>query len=466
MKNQDSIARAACLDSGKTRIDASFGEILVTAEKLQWTIDHGEKSLSPEKRPTSFLMFYKKNEVIYEPLGVIAACVSWNYPFHNLFGPIISGIFTGNGILVKGSEQTAWSTSYFVKIAKRALTACGHDPNLIQSIICWPETANYLTSHPGIAHITFIGSQEIAHHVAESASKALTPLCLELGGKDAAILLDDISDVNRVVATMIRGTFQAAGQNCIGIERIICLPRIYDIMIEKLKPIIEGLRSGNALDSSEVDVGASISSASFDKVEFLLQDAVKHGAKILVGGKRYQHPKYPNGHYFSPTLIVDVTPRMKIARTELFAPVCLLMKAQTIDDAIQIANGSSYGLGASVFGRSSRDLERVVSGVKAGMVAVNDFAVFYMVQLPFGGGTRGSGYGRFAAAEGLRSLCNIKAVCRDKWPSLIKTAIPGPLRLPIRDEAKGWNMCKGMVEIGYGETYRRKARGILRMIGF
>jgi acyl-CoA reductase-like NAD-dependent aldehyde dehydrogenase len=382
-----------------------------------------------------------------------------------MFGPIISGIFTGNGIIIKGSEQTAWSTSYFIKIAKGALEACGHNPNLVQSVICWPATANYLTSHPRISHLTFIGSQEIAYHVAASAAKALTPLCLELGGKDAAILLDDISDVNRVVATMIRGTFQAAGQNCIGIERIICLPRIYDIMVQKLEPIIKTLRSGNALDSPEVDVGASVSAANYDKLEHLLQDAVKHGAKILVGGERYSHPKYPQGHYFKPTLIVDVKPSMKIARTELFAPVCLLMKAESVDDAISIANGSSFGLGASVFGRSTRDLNNVVSGVKAGMVAVNDFAVYYMVQLPFGG-AKGSGYGRFAGEEGLRSLCNVKAVCRDKWPLLIKTSIPGPLQLPVKNEPKGWNMCKGMVEIGYGETFGRMARGIFRMIGF
>jgi acyl-CoA reductase-like NAD-dependent aldehyde dehydrogenase len=183
LDNQESIARAACLDSGKTRIDASFGEILVTAEKLKWTIDHGERALKSEKRPTNLLMMYKKNEVRWEPLGVVAACVSWNYPFHNLFGPIISALFAGNGIIVKGSEQTAWSSEYFTSIAQGALKACGHNPNLIQSIICWPNVAPHLTSHPGISHLTFIGSHEIALKVAASAAKSLTQTCLELGKK-------------------------------------------------------------------------------------------------------------------------------------------------------------------------------------------------------------------------------------------------------------------------------------------
>jgi acyl-CoA reductase-like NAD-dependent aldehyde dehydrogenase len=343
--------------------------------------------------------------------------------------------------------------------------ACGHNPNLAQSVICWPSVAPHFTSHPGISHLTFIGSRTVALAVASSASKSLTPLCLELGGKDPSILLDDIKDVDRVIATMIRGVFQSAGQNCIGIERIICLPRIYEVMVKRLEPIIQQLRVGSALDSSQVDVGACITSANFDKLEDLISDAVKQGARLLVGGKRYNHPDFPHGHYFSPTLLVDVTPTMRIARTELFAPVCVLMRADSVDHAISIANGNEYALGASVFGTRNQDLEKAARELKAGMVAINDFAAFYMVQLPFGG-TKGSGYGRFAGEEGLQSLCNTKAVCRDRWPWLIKTAIPGPLQLPVKSEAKGWEMCKGIVEIGYGESLRRRARGIGRMIGF
>ncbi|TID19401.1 Aldedh-domain-containing protein [Venturia nashicola] len=468
LENQEPIARAACLDSGKTRVDASFGEILVTVEKLKWTIKHGSRALKPEKRPTNLLMMYKSNEVKWEPLGIVSALVSWNYPFHNLLGPTISAIFAGNGIIVKGSEQTAWSSQYFTSIARGALSACGHDENLIQSVICWPSVAPYLTSHPAISHLTFIGSQEIAYKVATSAAKSLTECCLELGGKDAAILLDDIKDIDRVVATIIRGTFQSAGQNCIGIERVICLPKIYDKVIPLLQPIVESLRPGSALNSKSgapvVDVGASVSSAGFSKVENLIADAVKQGARLLVGGKQFHHPDYPKGHYFSPTLLVDVIPSMKIASTELFAPVCLLMRASSISDAIAIANGTEYGLGSSVFGSSSEDLERVTRELKAGMVAVNDFAAYYAVQLPFGG-VKGSGYGRFAGEEGLRSLSAQKSIIRDRFPGLIKTAIPGPLQLPLANEQRAWDMCKGIVEFGYGETLSRQIGGIRKLIG-
>ncbi|KAL8646437.1 MAG: hypothetical protein Q9226_006859 [Calogaya cf. arnoldii] len=130
LDNQEDIATVACLDSGKTKVDAMLGEILVTVEKLKWTIQHGGKALRPERRPTNFLMMYKHNEVRWEPLGVLAACVSWNYPFHNALSPIISTLFTGSAILVKSSEQTAFSATYFTSIARNALSACSHSQNL------------------------------------------------------------------------------------------------------------------------------------------------------------------------------------------------------------------------------------------------------------------------------------------------------------------------------------------------
>ncbi|KAK5149345.1 hypothetical protein LTR04_007173 [Oleoguttula sp. CCFEE 6159] len=464
LEHQSDIARAACLDSGKTRVDASFGEILVTAEKLKWTINHGERALKSERRPTNLLMMYKINEVRWEPLGVVAACVSWNYPFHNLLGPIISALFSGNAVIVKGSENTAWSSAYFTSIVTSALRACNHSPNLVQSIVCWPSVAPHLTSHPGISHITFIGSRPVAHAVCASAAKALTPVTVELGGKDAAIVLDDVRDLKKVASILLRGVFQSAGQNCIGIERVVALPKSYRGLIQLLAPRIRALRVGSALDEEEgVDIGAAISDVGFDRLERLIKEAVGQGAKLLAGGRRYTHSKYPKGHYFQPTLLVDVTPSMRIAQEELFAPIFVLMPAANVDDAISIANSTEYGLGASVFGTSTNDLNKVVEEVRVGMVSVNDFAVYYAVQLPFGG-VKGSGYGRFAGEEGLRALCNTKAVCRDRFPALLSTAIPRPLDYPIQSARKAWEMCVGIVELGYGESLRRRIGGIVRLV--
>lgn len=380
--------------------------------------------------------------------------------------------------MVKTSEQTAWSTTYFVNIVRAALVACGLDPNLVHAISCWPQAASYFAGHPGISHLTFIGSRSVAHEVAKSAARSLTPLCVELGGKDAAIVLDEPNnqpehpdEMQRILSTLMRGVFQSAGQNCIGIERVVAMPQAYERLSNLLGSRIKRLRLGWDLDTDPeaktVDVGAMISSASFERVERLVDEAVAQGAKLAVGGHRFQHPKYPQAHYFEPTLLTGVTETMRIAQEELFAPVCLMMRAETVDDAIRIANGTDYGLACCIFGPTSSSiarnrLEYVVNAMKTGMVAVNDFAVTYAVQLPFGG-VKGSGYGRFAGEEGLRSLCNPKSVCSDRWPFAIKTTIPRGLDYPMRPGAE--KMARGVVELGYGETFKRQFDGVKRMIG-
>ena len=379
-------------------------------------------------------------------------------------GPLISALFTGSAIIVKGSESTAWSTLYFASIARAALNACGHSPDLVQPIVCWPRAANHLTSHPSISYLTFIGSRHVAHSVATAAASSLTPVCMELGGKDPAVILNDVQDLKMVASILLRGTFQSAGQNCIGIERIICLPKVYHDLITILEDRIKGLRVGSALgEPNEVDVGAMISDARFGELEDLVSAAIGEGAKCLVGGKRFTHPQYPKGYYFQPTLLVDVTSSMQIAREELFGPICVLMRASSLDDAISIANSTTYALGASIFGNDSKDLAKVTQGIKAGMVSVNDFAVYYAVSLPFGG-VKGSGYGRFGGEEGLRSICNTKAVCRDRFSSLIGTSIPPALDYRLGGARKAWEVCRGVVDLGYGMGWWERIVGLWRIV--
>ncbi|PYI10731.1 aldehyde dehydrogenase-like protein C21C3 [Aspergillus sclerotiicarbonarius CBS 121057] len=477
LDHQDELVTACCLDSGKTKVDAAFGEILVTAEKLKWTLDHGEKALAPESRPTNFLMMYKKNMVTYEPLGVVSACVSWNYPFHNFISPVISAIFAGNGVVVKPSEQTAWSSAFFLEVIRGALSSCGHSRDLVQSIVCLPNVADHLTSHPDISQLTFIGSKPVAHKVCESAAKALTPVTVELGGKDPAVILDDsrtVSEIPAIASILMRGVFQSAGQNCIGVERIIALPNAYDKLLENVSSRIKTLRLGSILlDAKTVgtpDVGAMISPASFDRLESLIEDAVKQGARLICGGKRLNHADHPLGHYFTPTLLADVTPTMRIAQNELFAPVFLMMRASSVPHAISIANSTDYGLGASVFGYNQTDIATCIANIKSGMVSVNDFGSYYAVQLPFGG-VKGSGYGRFAGEEGLRGVSNIKAVCVDRFPKVMATRIPLRVDYPIRkgegarqDGTGAWEICKGVVETGYQITLGGRVSGIWRLL--
>lgn len=472
LDNQEDIARVACRDSGKTKLDASMGEIMVTLEKISWIISHGEKALRPSARPgpSSLLMGLMKNaEVRYEPLGVVAAIVSWNYPLHNLIGPVVAALFSGNAIVVKCSEQVVWSSTWFVGMIHAALRLLSISEDLVQLCYCFPENADYFTSHPGLKHITFIGSKPVAHKVLQSASKELTPCVIELGGKDSVIVMDDVADLKALSSVILRGTFQSAGQNCIGIERVICLPEAYDKLVEILNERIKSFRLGSDIDQlDEIDMGAMISDNRFDQFEEMIQDAVSKGARLLHGGKRYLHPNYPQGHYFEPTLLVDVDPTMKIAQNEVFGPILTIMKAKDINDAVEISNGTEYGLGNSVFGNDFAKCDEIAGRLESGNVAINDFATFYVCQLPFGG-CKKSGYGKFGGEEGLTGLCNAKSVVMDK-PLLrafgVKTSIPPPIDYPIADDKKAWGFVNALNIASYDsriwevlKAFKKMAKG-------
>ncbi|CAI4063589.1 hypothetical protein SKDZ_08G0830 [Saccharomyces kudriavzevii ZP591] len=472
INNQDLIARVACRDSGKTMLDASMGEILVTLEKIQWTIKYGQRALQTSRRPgpTNFFMkWYKGAEIRYEPLSVISSIVSWNYPFHNLLGPIIAALFTGNAIVVKCSEQVVWSSEFFVELTRKCLEACEEDPNLVQLCYCLPPTenddsANYFTSHPGFKHITFIGSQPVAHYILKCAAKSLTPVVVELGGKDAFIVLDSAKNLNALSSIIMRGTFQSSGQNCIGIERVIVSKENYGDLVKILNDRMTAnpLRQGSDIDHLEsVDMGAMISDNRFDELEALVKDAVAKGARLLHGGSRFKHPKYPQGHYFQPTLLVDVTSEMKIAQNEVFGPILVMMKAKDTDHCVQLANSAPFGLGGSVFGSDIKECNYVANSLQTGNVAINDFATFYVCQLPFGG-INGSGYGKFGGEEGLLGLCNAKSVCFDTLP-FVSTQIPKPLDYPIRNNAKAWNFVKSFIVGAYTNSTWQRIKSLLSL---
>ncbi|KAK9469486.1 Aldehyde/histidinol dehydrogenase [Lipomyces arxii] len=468
--NQDDIVRIACRDSGKTKVDAALGEIMVTLEKLSWTLKHGESALRPSKRPgpSNLLIKYKSAEVVYQPLGVVLAIVSWNYPLHNFLNPVISAIYSGNAIVVKCSESVLWSSTVFADFTKTVLKACNAPEDLVQLVCPWPTHADYLTSHADISHVTFIGSKPVAHRVLAATSKSLTPVTIELGGKDAAVVLDEYQsswdDCSALASVLMRGSFQSTGQNCIGIERIIAQPKAYDALKSVLAKRIPKLRLGSVLDQdTDIDLGAMINSSRFDSIESLITDAVSRGATLLYGGKRYSHPIFPLGSYFNPTLLADVTPDMPIARAELFAPVVLLMRAATPASAVIITNSANFGLGGAVFGkRGSADTESIVRDMKTGNIAVNDFATFYVCQLPFGG-VRDSGYGKFGGVEGLQALCLAKSVCRDAYPG-ISTSIPPVVDYPLRNVKVAWNFVKALNTASYATSVYEFGKNIALLL--
>ncbi|KAF4589571.1 nad-dependent aldehyde dehydrogenase [Ophiocordyceps camponoti-floridani] len=452
LDNAGEICRVAALDSGKTLADAHLGELLVTAERIRWTISNGERALRTERKGTSPLMAHKRNSIRYEPLGVVAALVSWNYPFHNMLGPVISSLFAGNAIIVKVSEQTAWSAAYFCAIARGALVANGHDGQLVHALVCWPPAASHLVSHPLVRHVTFIGSRDVARKVAVAAAKGPKPMVAELGGKDACLVLDSASsDLDRIVEVILRGTFQAAGQNCIGIERVIASNHdppssIYTRLITALEPRIRALRLGPEADNSSrtpPPAEPASSSAELDTTTHLTQKATTS-----------RPPSSSTSAPTCPSPRQNASPRSSASSP---APPPPLLHPP-------LANAPDFGLGASVFARESDpNLDPIISGLRTGMVAVNDFAAYYPASLPFGG-VAGSGYGRFAGEEGLRGLCNAKSVCEDRFAWLgVRTAIPRLLRYPVAQQSRAWEFAHGLVEIAYG-GFANKLRGLRRVL--
>ncbi|CAG8687373.1 5064_t:CDS:2, partial [Racocetra fulgida] len=327
---------------------------------------------------------------------------------------------------IKSSEQVAWSLQYYSEIVKTCLISCGHDPDIVQFLCGFADCGEALVKS-GVDGITLIGSPQVGRQVMSSSSTTLTPCTLELGGKDCAILRQDVN-LRQIIPVILRGVFQNAGQNCIGLERILVHESIYDKFVKIIELRVRELRVGCALNDEEVS----------------------QGAKLLYGGHPFVHPLYPTAHYYTPTLLIDVTPDMPISQTEHFGPIMVVMKFRTDDEAIEIANSSGYGLGNSVFTKDQRKGEWMARRLRSGMVNINDFGASYLCNLPFGG------------VEGLRQQCLMKSITLDRFPWLIQTSIPKMLDYPVH--FCGPMFVSNLVKTVYENRLLDKVKGIIKLI--
>jgi acyl-CoA reductase-like NAD-dependent aldehyde dehydrogenase len=409
LSHADELATMVVRDAGKTRENAMLGEIWPVCEKLRHTIAHGEKYLRPERVPAG-LFPHKRAEVHYVPLGVIGVVAPWNYPLQNILGPTIPALFSGNAVVAKASEHVAWSSRRIQQIFDEALSRSGLPADLVQIVDGYAETGAALVSS-GADKIIFTGSMQNGRKVIEESAKTLTPVILELGGKDAFIVCDD-ADVERAAHAALAGAFIAAGQNCLAAERFIVEERIYDAFVTRVVELARELRQGPPLGDRRVDVGAMTTPMQLEIVERLVADAVRRGARALVGGERGQPD---TGDFFAPTVLADVPEDAAILHEETFGPVMAVVRAKDDDDAVRIANATQYGLSATVMTSSQARARRLVDRIVAGGTSVNDFGLTYMaMDLPFGG-VRGSGFGRLNGREGLRACCNAKSVLFDRF---------------------------------------------------
>jgi acyl-CoA reductase-like NAD-dependent aldehyde dehydrogenase len=438
-------------------VDAAFGEVMTTCEKLWWLIKEGEEVLRPERRSSGRMMFYKSARVEYHPVGVVGAIVPWNYPVHNVLNPASAALFAGNGIVVKVSEHASWSAhAHMRKLLDAALAAVGAPAGLVQIVTGYGDAGAALVSG-GVDHCIFVGSTAVGRAVARAAADTLTPLTLELGGKDAFVVTDD-ADLDAAAATGLRGAFQSCGQNCAGAERFIVHEAVVDDFAGRVAAVARSMRQGPPLGGARVDAGAMCMPGAAAKVAALVAEAVSQGATLLAGGSVGPGP----GQFMAPTVLSGVTPSMALWREEVFGPVLAITAYATDDDAVALANDCDFGLGSAVFAGTSRRARAIGARLAAGQTSVNDFATTYMCQsLPFGG-VKDSGYGRFAGVEGLRGLCVAKAVAEDAAPLLMRTSIPAPLRYPIG--AGGYEMVRGLIRVFYAPTWGGVVAGVAQAI--
>lgn len=464
-ENQESCARVAVRDSGKTLLDALIGEILVTCEKLVWLSESGEQYLVPEKRDSGRMMIMKNAYVEYVPLGVIGAIVPWNYPFHNVFNPVSAALFSGNAIVIKVSEYASWSVGYYKRIIDACLEAVDAPKDLVQFVVGYGETGAALVTS-GVDKLIFVGSPGVGALVAKAASANLTPVVLELGGKDPFIVCDD-ADVSSIVQTACRGVWQNMGQNCAGPERFFVYEKVYQEFCDGVTKVVKGMKVGPSLGDSAVDCGAiCMGPNQIAHYQRLVDDAVQKGARILAGGVIPYGSKDPltTGSFYPPTILADVPETAIIAQEEIFGPIMCIFKVVGNSDreAIRLANNCDFALSSCAFSSSASRAKAITSQLVAGMTAVNDLeGCTYMNQsLPFGG-CKKSGYDRFAGPEGLRGLCMIKSVCEDKI-SFIRNAIPPPMHYPAT--GFGHLFAQGLIHMFYSTSIIGNLKGVFLLI--
>ena len=451
IRETDSLVELIVRDAGKTRENALIGEIWPVLEKLRWTAKNGEKHLRPES-VSSGVMVHKRARLEYHPLGVIGAILPWNYPLQNIMNPVIPALMAGNAVVVKPSEWVAWSAGPIAEIARRAIADEGQNPDLVQIVQGYAETGQALIEG-GIDGLVFIGSVPNGRRVLETAARALVPVVLELGGKDPFIVCDD-ADLEQAAHAALVGCFVNAGQNCVASERLLVFDAVYDAFSARVTELTRALRQGDSLTET-VDVGAMVTPHQLAIVERLVDQAVAEGAKVLAGGTRVLTDR---GDFFAPTVLADVRPDMAIMAEEVFGPVMLLCRVQDEHEAVAIANGTVFGLSSSVFSKDHARARRIAARLQAGMTAVNEFGgATYMAQDLTFGGIKQSGFGRMNGREGLRSMCNVKAVLEDRFP------FHRPNRVfPVAPS--DYDTLKGVVSALYGSDLRRRIDSAVSLV--
>ncbi|HEY2714768.1 MAG TPA: aldehyde dehydrogenase family protein [Solirubrobacterales bacterium] len=398
LDNQDHILDTMQLETGKVRADAGNEPAYLT-DLINFYGTRGAEFIGEEAiRPHSPLLASKKLRVQYRPHPVVGIISPWNFPLVLSLGDAIPALQAGAAVVIKPSEFTPLGIAELVEAWKHELGA----PDVFDVVQGIGETGGALVDN--VDFVQFTGSDRTGRKVMARAAETLTPVSLELGGKDPMIVLAD-ADVDRAANAAAWGGMFNSGQVCISVERIYVEEPAYDQFVSKLAAEVGKLRQGADDARDPKDVGAMTSPNQIGVVEDHVTDALAQGARALTGGKRVPGP----GDYFEPTVLVDVDHTMKVMRDETFGPVVGVMKVRDEEEALRLANDTRYGLSGSVFGERDH-AERVARRVECGAVNVNDVLINYFASDVPMGGWKESGIGYRHGAPGIKKFCRTESL--------------------------------------------------------
>lgn len=404
LREQSALFDVLQAEGGKSRRDA-FVELFAVACEARYYAYHGGRYLKP-RRIQSAIPLRDRSQVRYQPVGVVGIISPWNFPFILSVGDTIPALLAGNGVVLKPASLTPLTALW----AREKLIECGLPADLFQ-VVTGPgsELANALIDQ--VDYVMFTGSTEIGRRVAERAARRLIPYSMELGGKNAILVLPD-ADANHAALVTIEGTFNNCGQVCVNFERAYVHEAVYDAYLERLLHHTKILRMGSDA-TFNCDLGSLISQDQLDTVHSHVQDALSKGATLLAGGV----PRPELGPFFyEPTILSDVTPDMTLYAEETFGPVLAIYKVRSEEEAVRLANDSRYGLNFAVATRNLKHGEQVAAKLQAGTVAVNDsYATWAAMEGPMGG-FKQSGVGRRHGPEGIRKYTEPQTILTNRTP--------------------------------------------------